>query len=236
MASSQSRPPLTRALQQLAATPAASLVSAQISEFDADAAMPADSDLAACDASSAAFTLDLPGWSSVYEGKPYWILEWEGTNGVTIDPGAGTIDGAASYALPAGQAVCLVPYAVDDATQTVSWASLASTPGAGGAIAQSQVSSTVVLVASDAAAAILSTTGGIQLAESAVGAKAIATTSSYAGQKVHLILLAASGGSYTLALNVGTLTFNAAGESAVVQRNAANTAWVCVGLSGATIV
>lgn len=103
-------------------------------------------------------------------------------------------------------------------------------------VAQAQVSSTVVQVASDGAAAILNTTGGIQLANTAVGSKAITTTSSYAGQKVNIVLLAAAGGDYTLALDVGTLTFNAAAESAVVMRNAGNTAWVCVGLSGATIV
>ena len=103
-------------------------------------------------------------------------------------------------------------------------------------IAQAQVSSAVVQVASDAAAAILDTTGGVQLAGTTAGAKVIATTSSYAGQKVHFVLLAAAGGSYTLALDVGTLTLDDQGESAVVQRDAGDTAWVCVGLSGATIV
>lgn len=53
-----------------------------------------------------------------------------------------------------------------------------------------------------------------------------------------IILLAGVGGSYTLPLDVGTLTFvaGAGTESAVVERNAANTAWICIGLRGATIV
>jgi hypothetical protein len=60
----------------------------------------------------------------------------------------------------------------------------------------------------------------------------------FAGQRVNLFAVAvAGGGSYTLVLDVGTLTLNATGEGAVVMRNAGNTAWVCVGLSGgATIV
>lgn len=95
---------------------------------------------------------------------------------------------------------------------------------------------TLVEVASDGAAAILTATGGIYLAASASGDKAITTTSSHAGQKVNIFLLAASGGSYTLAVEGGTLTFNAASESAVVQRTAEDDAWIVVGLSGATIV
>ena len=104
-------------------------------------------------------------------------------------------------------------------------------------VAQAQVVSIVLQPAADAAVAILSTTGGIQLTVTGAGNVAISTSSSYAGQKLDLFALAvAGGGSYTLALDVGTLTLNAASESARVQRNAANTAWICTGLSGATIV
>lgn len=63
-------------------------------------------------------------------------------------------------------------------------------------------------------------------------------TRDWRGQVVNLFASAVSGGgSYTLAVSGGgTLTLNAANEGAVVMRNAANDAWVVVGLSGATIV
>lgn len=104
------------------------------------------------------------------------------------------------------------------------------------AFVQQAANGVLVEVASDGAAAILNTTSGVFLAASTTGDKAIATTSSLANQKVNLFLLAASGGSYTLAVEGGTLTLNAASESAVVQRTAENDAWKVVGLSGATIV
>ena len=104
-------------------------------------------------------------------------------------------------------------------------------------ILQAQVSSVLLVPAADAAVAILDTTGGIQLTVTGAGNTAITTTSSYAGQVINLFAVAvAGGGSYTLALNTGTLTLNATGESAVVMRNTANTQWFCCGLSGATIV
>ncbi len=104
-------------------------------------------------------------------------------------------------------------------------------------IAQAQVAGIVLQPAADAAVAILNTTRGVQLTVTAAPTVVISTSSSYAGQVLNLFALAvAGGGSYTLALDVGTLTLNATSESAVVIRNAGNTAWVCVGLSGATIV
>ena len=104
-------------------------------------------------------------------------------------------------------------------------------------ITQAQVSSVLLTPAADAAVALLNTTRGVQLTVTGAGNVAITTTSSYAGQVVNLFAVAvAGGGSYTLALNSGTLTLNAAGESAVVQRDTGNAAWYCVGLSGATIV
>lgn len=325
----QNRPSLSQTLQQFAATEAGALVSLQLASFTAAGSLDGQKDAAVCDASGGAFALTLPGRGDVVLGKPYMFAEVEGTNAVTLTAsGSGTINGAATLVLAAGTSVGLVPIAVADVGDNVTWIQQASSTTAGvdanaihanvageiagiaaklapvgadtiviedsaaagakksatiatlpfystaaageiaatttkatpiGAdallindsadadslksvsidslpIAQAQVSSIVVQVASDGAAAILNTTGGIQLAETAVGSKAIATTSSYAGQKLNIMLLAASGGDYTLALDVGTLTFDAASESAVVQRNAGNTAWVCVGLSGATIV
>jgi hypothetical protein len=88
----------------------------------------------------------------------------------------------------------------------------------------------------DAAVAITRRTGGLQLRVTTAANVAITTTSAKRGQLLHLFALSvAGGGSYTLALDVGTLTLNATGESAVVMRTDAD-AWMCVGLSGATIV
>jgi len=103
-------------------------------------------------------------------------------------------------------------------------------------IASSQVTSAMLDIASDGACAILDTTCAIRLQASASGAKSITTTSSYPGQVIPIFLLAASGGSYTLPLDSGTLTLDAASECAVIVRNAADTAWIVVGLTGATIV
>lgn len=91
-------------------------------------------------------------------------------------------------------------------------------------------------IAEDDPCAILSTTCAIRLQSSTTGAKTITTSSSYAGQVIPIFLLAASGGSYAVALDSGAMTFNAASESGVIVRNAANDAWIAVGLSGATIV
>ena len=102
-------------------------------------------------------------------------------------------------------------------------------------IAQAQVSGSLVAPAADAAAAILDTTRAMRLTVTGAGNVAISTSSSYAGQVINLFAVAvAGGGSYTLALDSGTLTLNATGESAAIMRVGAN--WVCIGLFGATIV
>lgn len=103
-------------------------------------------------------------------------------------------------------------------------------------LTQSQITGAVLDVAEDAAAAITSATCAIRLQSSTTGAKAITTSSSYAGQVIPIFLLARSGGSYTLALDANTLTLDAASEGGIVVRNAANSAWIVCGLSGATIV
>jgi len=104
-------------------------------------------------------------------------------------------------------------------------------------VAQAQVASIVLQPAADAAVELLATTGGVQLTVTGAGVVAITTHAGcYAGQKVNLFARSvAGGGSYTLALDAGTLTIDASLECAVVQRDAGNTAWVCVGLSGATL-
>jgi hypothetical protein len=105
-------------------------------------------------------------------------------------------------------------------------------------VAQAQVVGIALQPAADAAVAILGTTASVQLVVTAAPTVAISDGAGvYAGQALDLFALAvAGGGSYTLALDVGTLTLNATGEGARVRRNAGNTAWVCVGLFGATIV
>ena len=65
---------------------------------------------------------------------------------------------------------------------------------------------------------------------------ASSTTSRFAGQSVCIRLVAASGGSYTLAVQGGTLTLDAAGDGAIIVRNAADSAWLAIPLNGATIV
>lgn len=99
--------------------------------------------------------------------------------------------------------------------------------GAGTALAQ---------VGSDAALALTSAMGSVYLDETTTGAKAITTTSSKANQVIVIFLAAASGGSYTLAVDGGDLTFDAALEFARIKRNAQNTAWEAVDLIGATVV
>jgi hypothetical protein len=330
MTQTQARPPLTQAVQQLSNIPAAALLADQIQDFTDDGDLSADSDFASCDASGGAFTLTLPGGGSVYVGKPYTVKEFEGTNGVTIAAdGSGTIDGAATLALAAGEAVTLIPLSVDDAND-VTWVISGQTLTAGGdptaihdnvageiaaialkatpvngdllviedsaaanakkrvtagtlpffnrstagqiaalgakatpvaadtlvindsaaadavnkvtigslPVAQAQVAQVISQPAADAAFEISATTGGVQLTVTGAGNEAITTNvNCFAGQRVNLFAVAvAGGGSYTLVLDVGTLTLNATGEGAVVMRNAGNTAWVCVGLSGATIV
>lgn len=85
--------------------------------------------------------------------------------------------------------------------------------------------------AADAACAILSTTTEINLTVSAAGTVVISTTSSVAGQEIFIRAASvAGGGSYTLAVTGGTLTFNSTGEAAIIVRNAANNAWIVTSL------
>lgn len=228
MADNQLRPDLQLTVQQFASTPMAQVLAQQIESFSAAGTMAGRTDLALCDATAGAFTLTLPDAVQVVIGKPYAVKETSGVAAITVDAaGAGTIDGSANLTVPLSEAAVLVPTAI--AAGLVTWRVLSQTAA--------QVASVVLQPAADAAVAILSTTGGIQLTVTGAGNVAISTTSSYAGQKLDLFALAVGGGgSYTLALDVGTLTLNAASESARVQRNAANTAWICTGLSGATIV
>lgn len=91
-------------------------------------------------------------------------------------------------------------------------------------------------IASDAAVAVLDTTKAIYLTATTSGAKAAALTSARPGQVIPILCFAASGGSYTFAVLGGNLTFDAAGEIALLVRNAANDGWLGFIVAGATIV
>jgi len=95
---------------------------------------------------------------------------------------------------------------------------------------------TVAQIASDAALALLSTIGTVYLDASTAAAKVITTTSSFRFQVVDIFMAAVSGGSYTLVVEGGTLTFDAALEYARIQRNAQNDGWIVIDLIGATVV
>jgi hypothetical protein len=94
---------------------------------------------------------------------------------------------------------------------------------------------TAITPAADAACAILNTTTEINVTVTTAGNVAISTTSSVAGQRVFIRATAvAGGGSYTLAVTGGTLTLNSTGELAVIQRNAANSAWIVLALTASS--
>ena len=92
-------------------------------------------------------------------------------------------------------------------------------------------------VASDAAVAITYAINSIFLVDSTSGTKVITTTSANPGQQIDIRLDALGGASeYTLVVEGGTLTFNAASEYARVVRNSADDNWKVLLLSGATVV
>ena len=110
------------------------------------------------------------------------------------------------------------------------------TPVADRVAAENASSVEVLEVAADVVPAITASTTYLHMSSSTTGIKAITTSSSYPGQTVTLLLEAASGGSYTLAVTGGALTFDASTEVATVIRNAGGGGWVVTSLQGATIV
>jgi hypothetical protein len=142
----------------------------------------------------------------------------------------GLIDGLTSKAAPvAADTLAINDSAAAGAAKKVTIGALP--------IAQAQVVAVPIVVADDAAAAILNTTNTLYLTGTTLlAAKVIATTSRYAGQVVHITLAANVAGTYTLAVQGGTLTFTLAGDSAIVIRNAADSAWLAFSPNGATIV
>lgn len=95
-----------------------------------------------------------------------------------------------------------------------------------GSIDPVHIASTSVAPAGHAACAILNTTTEIRLTIDDATNVAISTTSAEPGQRIKIVVdAAAGGGSYTLAVAGGTLTFNSDGETAVISRNTADSAW-----------
>lgn len=104
-----------------------------------------------------------------------------------------------------------------------------------GAVTPVKILATAVAPAADAAAAITSATTRLILQTANGSNTAISTSSSVDGQRITCQMPSASGGgSYTLAVTGGNLTFNAANETALIERIGA--AWVVIALNGATIV
>ncbi len=124
-----------------------------------------------------------------------------------------------------------------DATTTFAAGSIDSADIASGSIDPVHLSSTAISPAADAACAILASTTEINLTVTAAGTVVISTSAAEPGQMVFIRAAAvAGGGSYTLAVTGGTLTFSATAEAAMVRRNTADDAWVVYSLVGATIV
>ena len=90
------------------------------------------------------------------------------------------------------------------------------------------------VIGSNAAAAIAATDGVLIFTASTATDKAVTMTATFAGHVIDVRLVAASGGSYTLAVTGGNITLNAANEAARLVYSGA--AWELVSLSGATLV
>lgn len=125
---------------------------------------------------------------------------------------------------------------IDNATGALSGIDLAAGEIATADIADSAVTpvkigASAITGTADAAIAILATTTHISL-NSASGNKAISTTSSAPGQVITIVADTVSGGSYTLAVTGGTLTFNSAGEGAIIKR--VDNAWQVFSLCATT--
>lgn len=131
----QVRPPLTRTLQQVHNVPTAAYIADQIESFTAAGTISAATDLAFADANAGLFILTLPASPDVLIGKPLTVKETDNTNGITLAAaGSGTIDGAATLNIAAGEAATISPQSID-AAGDVTWqitSQTAPNPAAGG--------------------------------------------------------------------------------------------------------
>jgi hypothetical protein len=251
----QNRPPLSGAVQQAAAATLASIVALQIATFLAADSLPAEKDYAICDASGGAFDLALPSSTEAIVGKPYIVKEVEGTNAVTLTtPGAETIDGSATFVVAAGTSACVV-------WDGTTWTSIANAgsggagflaDGAGTVDATNLATDSVTTVKIDDGAVtpvkenitprvnpagdnvvISATDRAVHFSSDGGGAATIDATAMLAGHAVWLVMTAFNTDSYTIAVQGGTLTFNAAGEAALLYKAGATLHAL---LAGATIV
>lgn len=141
------------------------------------------------------------------------------------------VDGLTSKATPVAADTMLInDSAASGAAKKVTIGSLP--------IAQAQVVGILLEPAADAAVELLGTTSAVVLTVTAAPTVVISNGAGiYPGQRIEFFASAvAGGGSYTVAVQGGTLTIDATGEEPVIKRNAAGDAWVVVSLGGATIV
>lgn len=161
-------------------------------------------------------------WATFVAGPSGWIMkDTDLIDAATL--GAGTItgtmllDGTVDSDDIAAGAIDLAHMSADsvDSAQYVD-----------GSIDPVHLASTSVAPAGHAACAILNTTTEIRLTIDDASNVAISTTSAEPGQRIKIVVdAAAGGGSYTLAVAGGTLMFDSDGETAVISRNTADSAW-----------
>ena len=160
------------------------------------------------------------------------ILSQDGTdtNAIHVDVAA-EISGITAKAAPTANDLVVIEDAA--AANVKKRVTIGSLP-----VAQAQVVGILLEPGDDAAVELLGTTSAVVV--TVAGAVPVVVTNGaglYAGQQVQLFASAvAGGGSYTVAVQGGTLTIDATGEAPIIKRNAANDAWVVVSLGGATIV
>lgn len=253
----QTRPPLeTVSTRQARGVPIGAYVVDQVEYVSEDADVDKERDLYVVDTTDASVTVTLPQLSTVAVGKAFTFYKPVAANNLVID-GYDTeqIEGANNETRSAQYAVVTVRK-VQTGAATYAWmlvkADLAAGSIADDAVGNAQladdavdspqiadasvdpvhIAAVAITPAADAAAAILNTTTEMNLTVTAAGNVAISTTSSVAGQTILLRAVAvAGGGSYTLAVTGGTLTLNSTGETALVRRNAANSAWLVASLT-----
>lgn len=162
-------------------------------------------------------------------GGSYTVATDEGT--ITLDTGGDYL--VMQYSLADDAWHRLLYY--DAANGTVGSGAVGTTELADGAVTPVKLSSGYRTVAEDAALTLAATDRTILLVSTTTGAKAATMTATHGGHRVDVRLVAATGGSYTLAVTGGDVTLDAAGDGAAVVYSGA--AWELVHLhGGATLV
>jgi hypothetical protein len=180
---------------------------------------------------------DIAAVTSIYTG-PFWARMAVHANSGAIADGSplyfnDTATGTPATNLSNSPTGVFFGYAKDAVTSTEVDTILVDHPVSAGSAVGGNVGGYRV-VGSNAALALAATDGVILLTASTANDKAATMTATYPGHVVTLRLVAASGGSYTLAVTGGNVTLNAANESAIIAYSGA--AWELVALMGATLV